>query len=98
MRARRRAGVAEAETVFWLFSDEALGRWFRLPHFVTEDGALMDALRETLSRRIRLGLGTFWGPALIGLEDCWSWLFYGRSWLARQVKTALEASRPRRGG
>src|SRR5215216_6530372 len=96
MRARRRAGVAEAETVFWLFSDEALGRWFRLPHFVTEDGVLMDALRETLSRRIRLGMGTFWGPALIGLEDAWSWLFYGRSWLARQVQTALEAGQLRR--
>jgi hypothetical protein len=98
MRARRRAGVAEAETGFWLFSDEALATWFRLPHFVTEDEALMVALRETLSRRIRLGLGTFWGPALIGLEDCWSWLFYSRSWLARQVQTALEASKPTRGG
>src|SRR5215212_10798398 len=96
MRARR-AGVAEAETVFWLFSDEALGTWFRLPHFVTDDGALMDTLREALSRRIRLALGTFWGPELIGLEDVWSWLFYGRSWLDRQVQTALEASKPTRG-
>ena len=51
--------MGEAETVFWLFSDEALGRWFRLPCFVTDDGALMDALREPLSRRVRLGMGTF---------------------------------------
>jgi hypothetical protein len=57
----------------------------------------MDALRETLIRRIRLAMDTYWGPALIGLEDAWSWLFYGRSWLARQVKTALEASKPPRG-
>src|SRR5215210_6010826 len=91
MRARRRAEFDEAETVFRLCSDEALGTWFRLPHFVTDDGALMDTLREPLSRRIRLALGTFWGPALIGLEDVWSWLFYGRSWLDRQVQTALEA-------
>src|SRR5215218_5851006 len=90
MRARR-AGFGEAETVLQLCSDEALGRWFRLPHFVTDDGDLMDALRDPLSRRIRLAGGTFWGPALIGLEDAWSWLFYGRSWLARQVQTALEA-------
>ncbi len=98
MHARRRASLGEAETVFWLFSDEALGRWFGLPCCVTDDGVLMDALRETLSRRIRLGMGTFWGPALIGLEDAWSWIFYGRSWLARQVKTALEANRPTRAG
>ena len=98
MRTRRRADFGEAEAGYPLCSDEALGTWFRLPNFVTDDGALMDALRETLSRRIRLGLGTFWGPALIGLEDCWSWLFYGRSWLARQVQTALEASRPTRAG
>src|SRR5215217_5594532 len=91
MRARRRPGVGEAETVFWLFSDEALGEWFRLPYFVTDDGVLMDALRKTLSRRVRLGMDTFWGPALIGLEDVWSWLFYGRSWLDRQVQTAFEA-------
>ena len=97
MRARRRAGFGEGEPAFQLFSDEALGEWFRLPHFVTDDGALMDALRKTLSRRIRLGMDTFWGPALIGLEDVWSWLFYGRSWLARQVQTALEASKPTRG-
>ena len=97
MRARRRPGVGEAETVFWLFSDEALGEWFRLPYFVTDDGALMDALRKTLSRRIRLAMDTFWGPALIGLEDVWSWLFYGRSWLAGQVQRALEASKPTRG-
>ena len=96
MRARR-AGFGEAETVLQLCSDETLGRRFRLPHFVTDDGALMDALRKTLSRRIRLGMDTFWGPALIGLEDVWSWLFYGRSWLARQVQTALEASKPTRG-
>src|SRR5215204_2054476 len=92
----RRAGIGEAETVFQLFSDEALGTWFRLPYFVTDDVGLMDALRKTLSRRIRLGMDTFWGPALIGLEDVWSWLFYGRSWLARQVQTALEASKPTR--
>src|SRR5215216_7408038 len=29
MRARRRrAGFGQVETVFWLFSDEALGTWF----------------------------------------------------------------------
>ncbi len=93
----RREGFGEAETVFWLFSDETLGRWFRLPHFVTDDRDLMEALREPLSRRISMAVGTFWGQVLIGLEDVWSWLFYGRSWLARQVKTALEASRPTRG-
>jgi hypothetical protein len=97
MRARRRASLGEAETVFWLFSDEALATWFRLPCCVTDDGVLMDALRETLSRRIRLVLDTFWGPALIGLEDVCSWLFYGRSWLARQVQRALGASKPTRG-
>src|SRR5215208_4413210 len=97
MRARRRAGLGEAETVFQLFSDEALGTWFGLPCFVTDDGALMDALRKTLSRRIRMAMDTFWGPALIGLEDVYSWLFYGRSWLARQVQTALVASKPTRG-
>src|SRR5215216_7490934 len=96
MRARRRAGFGQAETVFWLFSDEALGKWFHLPDFVTDDGVLMDALREPLSRRIRLAMDTFWGPALIGLEDVWAWLFYGRSWLARQVQTALEAGQRRR--
>jgi hypothetical protein len=93
----RSTGIGEAETVFQLFSDEALATWFRLPYFVTDDGALMDALRETLSRRIRLVLDTFWGPALIGFEDVWSWLFYGRSWLARQVQRALDASKPTRG-
>src|SRR5215208_3978958 len=97
MRVRRRAGLGEAETGYQLCSDEALGRWFRLPYFVTDDGALMDALRDPLSRRIRLAMDTFWGPALIGLEDAWSWLFDGRSWLARQVQTALEASKPTRG-
>src|SRR5215216_7379381 len=95
MRARR-AGFGEAETVLQLCSDETLGRRFRLPHFVTDDGDLMDALRDPLSRRIRMAGGTFWGPALIGLEDAWSWLFYGRSWLARQVQTALEAGQLRR--
>jgi hypothetical protein len=99
MRARRsRAGLGEAETVFWLFSDETLGRWFRLPQFVTDDRALMNALREPLSRRIRMGVGTFWGQVLIGLEDVWSWLFYSRSWLDRQVQTALEVSRPTHAG
>jgi len=97
MRVRRRAGLSEAETGYQLCSDEALGTWFRLPYFVTDDGALMDALRDPLSRRIRLAMDTFWGPALIGLEDAWSWLFYGRSWLARQVQRALEASKPTRG-
>src|SRR5215217_6485227 len=62
MRARRRASLGEAETVFWLFSNEALGRWFRLPCCVTDDGDLMEALREPLSRRVRLGMDTFWGP------------------------------------
>ncbi len=90
--------MGEAETVFWLFSDETLGRWFHLPHFVTDDGVLMDALREPLSRRIRMAVGTFWGQVLIGLEDVWSWIFYSRSWLARQVQTALEVSRPTRAG
>src|SRR5215217_8341574 len=97
MRARR-ASFGEAETGYQLFSDEALGEWFRLPHFVTDDVALMDTLRKTLSRRIRLAMDTFWGPALIGLEDVWSWLFYGRSWLAGQVQRALEASKPTRAG
>src|SRR5215212_1177219 len=96
MRARS-AGFSEAETVFLLCSDETLSRWFRLPHFMTDHRDLMEALREPLSRRIRLGMGTFWGQVLIGLEDVWSWLFYGRSWLARQVQTALEASKPTRG-
>src|SRR5215212_4656673 len=90
MRARR-AEFGEAETVFRLCSDETLGTRFRLPHFVTDDRDLMDALRDPLSQRIRMAGDTFWGPTLIGLEDVWSWLFYGRSWLARQVKTALEA-------
>jgi len=99
MRARRaEVGVGEAEPVFRLCSNETLGMWFRLPHFVTDDGDLMDALRETLSRRISMAAGTFWGPMLIGLEDVWSWLFYGRSWLDRQVQTALEASWPTRAG
>ena len=97
MRARRRAGFGEAETGYQPCSDETLGTWFWLPYFVTDDVDLMEALREPLSRRIRLALGPFGGKVLIELEDAWSWLFYGRSWLDRQVQTALEASKPTRG-
>ena len=95
MRVRRRAGLGEAETGFQLCSDETLDEWFLLPYFVTDDGDLMDTLRDPLSRRIRLAMGPFWGQVLIGLEDVWSWLFYGRSWLDRQVQTALEAGQLR---
>jgi hypothetical protein len=73
-----------------LFTDEIIGKWFRLPSFVRDDVDLMDVLREPLSRRICLA-GTPWGPLLTGLEDAWSWLFYGRSWLELQVQTGLEA-------
>ncbi len=84
-----------AESAPRLWTNEALGVRFRLPHFVTDDVELMDALREPLSRRICLA-GTSWGRLLIGLEDVWSWLFYGRSWLNRRVQTGLEASAPPR--
>ncbi len=87
--------MGEADTGYQLCSDETLGTWFWLPYFVTDDGDLMDALRDPLSRRIRLALGPFWGKVLIGLEDVWSWLFYGRSWLDRQVQTALEVGQRR---
>ena len=76
-----------------LFTNEVIRWWFRLPPWVLDDDELMNALREPLSRRICLA-GTSWGPMLIGLEDVWSWLFYGRSWLELQVQTGLEASRP----
>jgi hypothetical protein len=86
-----------ADSAPLLFTDEIIGMWFRLPRFVRDDVGLMDELREPLSRRICL-TDTSWGPVLIGLEDVWSWLFYGRSWLELQVQTGLEArqsTRPR---
>jgi hypothetical protein len=76
-----------------LFTNEVIGEWFRLPPWVMDDVALMDALREPLSRRICLALTSSWGPVLIGLEDVWSWLIYGRSWLNLQVQMGLEASK-----
>jgi hypothetical protein len=74
-----------------LFTDQDIGRWFRLPSFVRDDVELMDELREPLGRRIWLA-GTPLGPLLIGLEDVWAWLFYGRSWLEFQVQTGLKAT------
>jgi len=79
-----------------LFTDEILGLRFRLPSFVRDDADLMDELREPLSRRIWLA-STPWGTLLIGLEDVWSWLYYGRSWLELQVQTGLKASQSKRG-
>jgi hypothetical protein len=76
-----------------LFTNEVIGEWFRLPRWVMDDDQLMDALREPLSRRICLALTSSWGPVLIGLEDVWSWLFYGRSWLELRVQMGLEASK-----
>jgi hypothetical protein len=84
-----------ADGGLWLFTNEVIGMWYRLPLWVTDESELMDELREPLSRRICLA-GTPWGPVLIGLEDVWSWLFYGRSWLNLQVQTGLEASRSTR--
>ena len=72
-----------------LFTNEVIGEWFRLPPWVLDDVELMDALREPLSRRICLA-GTSWGTLLLGLEDAWSWLFYGRRWLELQVQTKAE--------
>ena len=74
-----------------LFADEIVVMCFRLPYFVRDDLDLMDALREPLSRRICLASSS-WGTLLIGLEDVWAWLFYGRSWLELQVQAGLEAS------
>ena len=76
-----------------LFTNEVIGEWFRLPLWVMDDDELMDALREPLSRRICLAVTSSWGPVLIGLEDVWSWLIYGRSWLELQVQMGLEASK-----
>ena len=73
-----------------LLTNRVIGRRFRLPSFVRDDVELMDALREPLSRRIWVA-GSPWGPLLIGLEDVWVWLFYGRSWLELQVEKGLEA-------
>jgi hypothetical protein len=78
-----------------LFADEIIVLCFRLPYFVRDDVDLMEELRDPLSRRICL-TETSWGTLLIGLEDVWSWLFYGRSWLELQVQTGLEASRATR--
>ena len=78
-----------------LLTNRVIGRRFRFPSFVRDDAALMDELREPLSRRIWLA-GTPWGPLLTGLEDVWSWLFYGRSWLELQVQKGLEASQSTR--
>ena len=75
-----------------LFTNEVIRWWFRLPLWVMDDDELMDALREPLSRRICLAL-TSWGAVLIGLEDVWSWLFYGRRWLELRVQKGLEASK-----
>ena len=93
MRVRRavRLDTRFAESTPLLFTNEAIRVWFRLPYFVADDVGLMDALREPLSRRICLA-GTSWGPLLIGLEDVWSWLFYGRSWLNSRIQKGLEAS------
>jgi hypothetical protein len=99
MRARRRSeglGSGETEHSLWLASDEDLSAWFRLPRFLMDDVGLVDALRPTLSRRL-LRADTFWGTMLIGLEDIWCWLFYGRGWVERQVQKALgESRRPAR--
>jgi hypothetical protein len=75
-----------------LLANETIGLWFWLPKFVIDDIDLMEALREPLSRRIYLA-GTHWGALLIEFEDVWSWLFYGRSWLNRQVQVGLEVSK-----
>src|SRR5918998_482835 len=96
MHVRRRVvrldtGLAERSAPR-LYTNEIIGMWFRLPYFVRDDVELMEALREPLSRRICLAL-TSWGPVLIGLEDVWSWLVYGRSWLNLQVQMGLEASK-----
>ncbi len=96
MHLRRRVvrlDTRVADSAPQLFTDRVLGRRFRLPSFVMDDVELMDALREPLSRRICLALTSSWGPVLIGLEDVWSWLFYGRSWLELRVQKGLEASR-----
>ncbi len=98
MHLRRRVvrlDTRVADSAPQLFTDRVLGRRFRLPSFVRDDVELMDALREPLSRRICLA-STSWGPLLIGLEDAWSWLFYDRSWLDRQVQARLEASQSTR--
>jgi hypothetical protein len=59
-----------------LFTNEIIGMCFRLPSFVRDDVDLMDTLREPLSRRIYLASSS-WGTLWIGLEDVWSWLYYG---------------------
>ncbi len=97
MHARRvvRLDTRFADSAPQLFTNQVIGMWFRLPPWVMDDGDLMDALREPLSRRICLE-GASWGPVLIGLEDAWSWLFYGRSWLDCQVQMGQEASQTTR--
>ena len=98
MRVRRVVSLDNGvvDSASQLFTDQDIGRWFRLPSFVRDDVDLMDELREPLSRRIWLA-GSPWGPLLIGLEDVWSWLFYGRSWLEFQVRTGLKATQSTRG-
>jgi hypothetical protein len=98
MRARRSEswGTGEAEYSLWLASDQDLRAWFSLPRFLMDDLVLVEVLRPTLSRRL-LRADTFWGTMVIGLEDVWCWLFYGRGWVERQVQKALgEARRPAR--
>src|SRR5215210_3937394 len=98
MRVRRVVSLDSGvvDSMPQLFTDRVISRGFRLPSFVRDDDELMDELREPLSRRIWLA-GTPWGPLLIGLEDVWSWLFYGRSWLEFQVQTGLKAAQLTRG-
>ena len=97
MHPRRveRLDTRVADSAPRLFTNEVIGSCFGLPSFVVDRVDLMEALREPLSRRICLA-DTSWGTLLVGLEDVWSWLFYGRSWLELQVKTGLEANESRR--
>ena len=92
LRRVERLDTCLADSAPRLFEDEIIVMCFRLPSFVRDDVDLMDTLREPLSRRICLASSS-WGTLLIGLEDVWVWLFYGRSWLELQVQTGLKASR-----
>jgi hypothetical protein len=96
LRRVERLDTRVADSAPWLFADEIIVMCFRLPYFVRDNVGLMEALRKPLSRRICLA-ETYWGTLLIGLEDVWSWLFYGRSWLELQVQMGLEASQSTRG-
>jgi hypothetical protein len=86
-------GTGEAEQhSLWLASDQDLRAWFCLPRFLMDHVDLVEALRPTLSRRL-LRAGTFWGTMVIGFEDVWCWLFYGRGLVERQVQKALGEAR-----